>query len=373
MGSAAEESWLFLPLSLAAKCGACQSSLSFLALLVSFSSLAAVLLHWLAPGGPAWGRYWWTKGGRHKLIPGPRGYPIVGSMGLMRTLAHRQLAAAAERFGARRLMAFSLGETRVIVTGEPDMAKEILNSSIFADRPVKESAYGLMFHQAIGFAPYGVYWRMLRRISSTHLFCPKQIGMAAPKRASIAAQMAAAFGRSGEGNSPVRVRDVLKHASLNNIMWSVFGRNYDLTDTTAEEVTELRFLVEEGYDLLGKLNYSDHLPLLAFLDLQGIRRRCSTLVPRVNRFVGRIIKQHRANTARPIAPDFVDVLLSLQGGGDGLSDSDMVAVLWVSKQSNHAFHPLLLYHFFSVSVPSGTSSQSEHRRNRHHDLRRRSF
>ncbi|CAA6663339.1 unnamed protein product [Spirodela intermedia] len=316
------------PLSLAAKCGASQSSLSFLALLVSFSSLAAVLLYWLTPGGPAWGRYWWTKGGHRKLIPGPRGYPIVGSMGLMRTLAHRQLAAAAERFGARRLMAFSLGETRVIVTGDPYMAKEILNSSIFADRPIKESAYGLMFHQAIGFAPYGVYWRMLRRISSTHLFCPKQIGMAAPKRASIAAQMAASFRRSGGGNSAVRVRDVLKCASLNNIMWSVFGRNYDLTTTEAEEVKELRFLVEEGYDLLGKLNYSDHLPLLAFLDLQGIRRRCSNLMPRVNRFVGRIIKEHRANTARPIASDFVDVLLSLQGGGDGLSDSDMVAVLW---------------------------------------------
>lgn len=62
------------------------------------------------------------------------------------TLAHRRIADAAEKFGAKRLMAFSLGETRVIVTCNPDVAKEILNSPVFADRPVKESAYSLMFN-----------------------------------------------------------------------------------------------------------------------------------------------------------------------------------------------------------------------------------
>jgi hypothetical protein len=35
----------------------------------------------------------------------------------------------------------------------------ILSSSAFADRPVKESAYELLFHRAMEFAPYGEYWR----------------------------------------------------------------------------------------------------------------------------------------------------------------------------------------------------------------------
>ncbi|GMP73146.1 hypothetical protein CsSME_00030983 [Camellia sinensis var. sinensis] len=70
-------------------------------------------------------------------------------------------------------MAFSIGFTRFIISSHPDTAKDILSSSAFADRPVKESAYELVFHRAMGFAPYGEYWRSLRRISSTHLFSPK--------------------------------------------------------------------------------------------------------------------------------------------------------------------------------------------------------
>lgn len=73
----------------------------------------------------------------------------------MAGLAHQKLAALAQAKDAKRLMALSLGETRVIVTCNPNVAKQILNSSVFADRPVKESAYGLMFHRAMGFAPYG--------------------------------------------------------------------------------------------------------------------------------------------------------------------------------------------------------------------------
>ena len=61
------------------------------------------------------------------MIPGPRGYPIFGSMRLMRGLAHRHLDAVATRLGARRLMAFSLGGTRVIVTAHPNVDKHLHN------------------------------------------------------------------------------------------------------------------------------------------------------------------------------------------------------------------------------------------------------
>ena len=89
---------------------------------------------------------------------------------------------------------------------------------------------------------------------------------------------------------------------------------------------ELYDLVEEGYSLLGLLNWSDHLPFLADLDLQQIR-----LVPRVNRFV-----QRMADGGGGAAADFLDVLLSL-------SDSDMIAVLWV-RISRHFYFKYFLCH-----------------------------
>ncbi|XVF10314.1 hypothetical protein REPUB_Repub07fG0172000 [Reevesia pubescens] len=285
------------------------------------------LCFWFYPGGTAWGKYYWLRQKAaiktNNIIPGPRGFPVLGSMNLMVNLAHHKLSAAAKSFGAKRLMAFSMGDTRVIITCNPDVAKEILNSSVFADRPVKESAYSLMFNRAIGFAPYGVYWRTLRRIAATHLFCPKQISSTEAQRFDIASQMVSII--ACRGGDQFSIRDILKKASLNNMMCSVFGIKYQLGSSNSE-TEELNQLVEEGYDLLGKLNLSDHLPWVAGLDLQKIRLRCSELVPKVSKFVNRIIQEHKLQTAGR-NHDFVDVLLSINGP-ERLSENDMIAVLW---------------------------------------------
>ncbi|RLM86641.1 cytochrome P450 78A5-like [Panicum miliaceum] len=91
-------------------------------------------------------------------------------------------------------------------------------------------------------------------------------------------------------------------------------------------------MVTEGYDPLGTFNWADHLPLLKWLDLQGVRRRCNRLVQKVEVFVGKIIQEHRTRRANggvsdEFMGDFVDVLLGLEGD-EKLSDSDMIAVLW---------------------------------------------
>ncbi|RRT75119.1 hypothetical protein B296_00006753 [Ensete ventricosum] len=333
MGSKADNGW-FVLLSVTAKCGelsADPAHLLSLAVVVAVCWLATLLLHWAFPGGPAWGRYWWSRRrlwGFGHAIPGPRGLPVVGSMGLMSGLAHRKLAAAADAVpGSRRLMALSLCDTRVVITCDPDVARDILNSPCFANRPANETAYGLLFDRSIGFAPYGAYWRALRRIAATHLFSAKQISAFASHRAEIAAQMVRAL--DDLVSRPVQVRSIVKQASLNHVMWFAFGKQYAIEQDT-DEMRELRSMVEEGYELLGKLNWSDHLPVLAGLDLQRVRHRCSALVRRVDRFVTGIIEEHRARRARdPEASprDFVDVLLSLQGP-DRLSDTDIVAVLW---------------------------------------------
>ncbi|XP_055808084.1 cytochrome P450 78A9-like [Solanum dulcamara] len=318
-----ESLWVF---ALATKCKIFNPINSMLFALVFLCVWLIInMIYWTHPGGPAWGKY--NKLTKYLLvknpIPGPKGLPFIGSMYMMTGLAHQKIAKTTEYLKAKRLMSFSVGETRFIVTCNHVVAKEILNSSAFVARPVNESAYGLMFDRAIGFAPYGVYWRTLRKIASTHMFCPKQIKTSEAQRFEIAKQIVASF----NGSSCIRVRDVVKRASLNNMMCSVFGRKYSLVETYCnDETEEVSELVDEGYDLLGMLNWSDHLPWLAEFDPQKIQQRCSHLMPKVNRFVGRIIDEHRAQPSN-VHRDFVDVLLSLQGA-ETLSDSDIIAVLW---------------------------------------------
>ncbi|XP_066346770.1 cytochrome P450 78A5-like [Miscanthus floridulus] len=290
--------------------------------------LVALSLLWLYPGGPAWAL---ISSRSRATPPPPPGAPGVVTA-LAGPAAHRALASLSRSLpGGAALSVFSVGLTRLVVASQPDTARELLASAAFADRPVKDAARGLLFHRAMGFAPSGDYWRALRRISSAYLFSPRSVSATAPRRVAIGERMlrdlsAAAAGGGGE----VVMRRVLHAASLDHVMATVFGARYD---ADSAEGAELEEMVKEGYDLLGLFNWGDHLPLLRWLDLQGVRRRCRSLVSRVNVFVARIIEEHRRKkkdddaNGESAAGDFVDVLLGLEGE-EKLSDSDMIAVLW---------------------------------------------
>ncbi|KAK9054441.1 hypothetical protein SSX86_025519 [Deinandra increscens subsp. villosa] len=302
-------------------------SLSLFLCVVVFVSVFAFLL---APGGLSWAL---SKPRPKTAIPGPSGLPFLGLVFVFTSeLTHRTLAKLSSSFNAKPLMAFSVGLTRFIISSHPDTAKEILNSSDFADRPVKESAYELLFHRAMGFAPYGDYWRNLRRISATYLFSPKRVAGFGSFRRDIGLKMADQVSGSMDQNGVVEVKKILHFASLNNVMMSVFGKSYDEFGNGGDGYV-LEKLVSEGYVLLGIFNWSDHFPVVSWFDVQGVRRRCRDLVSKVNVFVGDIINEHRekraggGGAAAVHDGDFVDVLLDLESENK-FSDADMIAVLW---------------------------------------------
>ncbi|GMH11341.1 hypothetical protein Nepgr_013182 [Nepenthes gracilis] len=310
-------------------------------LLSLFLFLCAVAVL-LAPAGLAWSLAKPRIHSQH--TPGPSGLPFLGLLlSFTGPVTHRVLAKFSRSFNALPLMAFSVGFTRFIISSRPDTAREILNSSAFADRPIKESAYGLLFHRAMGFAPFGEYWRNLRRICATSLFSPRRIARLGDSRRVIGQCMVNEIADLMRRDGEVEVRKVLRFGSLNSMMMSVFGRRYY---EQREEGGEVEGLVNDGYELLGMFNWSDHFPLLGWLDLQGVRKRCKSLAERVNVFVGKILQEHRVKRIEnggggggvlringgsgdddSSSKDFVDVLLDLEGENK-LADSDMIAVLW---------------------------------------------
>ena len=60
-------------------------------------------------------------------------------------LAHHKLKSLSRLHSAKKLMAFSLGSMPIVVTSNPDVAKELLNSLHFANRPLKQLAPQLLF------------------------------------------------------------------------------------------------------------------------------------------------------------------------------------------------------------------------------------
>ncbi|KAK9093841.1 hypothetical protein Scep_025310 [Stephania cephalantha] len=246
---------------------------------------------------------------------------------------HRRLSALAHRHQSQRLMSLRIGATHIVVASRPGTAKDLLQSPAFVDRPFNECAHALMFHRAMGFAPHGPHWRFLRRVGSTHLFSPKHLARSVPYRSMIADRMVAYLSnQTADPARPVRVREMLKRGSLNHMMCCVFGGTDDCEplmglSSSGVWMDELVSMVDEGYDLLGKFNLADHFPWLAGLDLQRIRFRCSKLAPKVNRFLTRVLEQHRARPGSENDASFLHVLDSLDRP-DKLPDQDLVALLW---------------------------------------------
>ncbi|KAL5552600.1 hypothetical protein UlMin_040001 [Ulmus minor] len=269
-------------------------------------------------GGFAWSNY------RHfsPKLRGPMGWPLLGSLpDQMSSLAHRKLAVLAANLKASRLMALSLGTTRVIISSHPETAREILAGSAFTDRPIKASASLLMFERAIGFAPAGTYWRHLRRIAAVHMFSPRRISGMEELRQRVADEMLAGVWKEVEEKGAVRLRGIFQKGSLTNIIKSVFGCRLGL-----EKEEELGFMVKEGYELISMFNLEDYFPL-RFLDFYGVKRKCHKLAAKVNSFVGQIVRERKIGGENSNENDFLSALLSLPKE-DQLSDSDMMAVLW---------------------------------------------
>ncbi|KAL4275308.1 hypothetical protein HN51_058180 [Arachis hypogaea] len=298
-------------------------SLLTLFLTTAFPLLAISLNYWLVPGGFAWRNYQKLYKDYEK-IHGPMGWPILGTLPYMGSLAHRKLAAMAVSLNAKRLMAVSLGSQPVIISSHPDTARQILCGSSFSDRPVKQSARLLMFERAIGFAPYGTYWHHLRKVAATHMFSPRSISGLESLRQEVADGMVERTWKEMEEKGVVEVRGILQEGSLNNVLESVFGSNNNSMSSKTREV--LDEMVKEGYELISMFNWEDYFPF-KFLDFYGVKRRCQKLAAKVNTVVGQIVENRKKSEDFVGQSDFLSALLSLPKE-ERFSDSDMVAILW---------------------------------------------
>jgi cytochrome P450 len=292
--------------------------------------------------------------------------PIIGNLLAMSSLPHRSLASLAERYGP--LMTVRLGTNLVIVASSPSTAREILQThcASLSGRSAPPDAW-----RARGHSDNSIFvlqpscdgdhkWRTVRRLGMAQLLSPRRLEEQEPLRRDVVrgllrdvSEQAAA---SGAGGAPVSVGRVTFAAMVRLLGRAMFSAELDAV--TSQEIHDC---VREAIVLFTAPNVSDFFPAVAAADVQGLRRRMSTLIARSYQVMDRQIEQRLQERgvggARDRANDLLDVMLDMSesqevGSGLTVNRALMRAFFTVSRKilSLTAVYTYLRYNFLFVCL-----------------------
>lgn len=111
-----------------------------------------------------------TRPDTHRYPPSPPSLPVIGHLHLLGRIPHQALHKLSCKYGP--LIHLFFGSKPCVIVSSPEMAKEFLktNESSFLNRPIRLNINYLTYGSAdFTFAPYGPYWKFLKKLCMTEL------------------------------------------------------------------------------------------------------------------------------------------------------------------------------------------------------------
>ncbi|CAH2049754.1 unnamed protein product [Thlaspi arvense] len=227
-----------------------------------------------------------------RLPPGPTGLPLLGHLHLIGKFPHQDLHRLSRAHGP--IMYLNFGFVPVIIVSSPAAAEQFLKTHDlnFASRPRREAFKYMVYEQRnLVFAPYGPYWRNMRRRQEVG-FLIESIQKAALDGITVDLST-----KVSSTNADITCR-------------MVFGKKY--ADQDLDE-RGFRAVMQEGMRLSATPNIGDYFPYIGALNLQGLNGRLKALGKVLDKFLEKIIDEHVQSkpTEQVQHKDFVDIMLAL--------------------------------------------------------------
>ncbi|KAK9290287.1 hypothetical protein L1049_008454 [Liquidambar formosana] len=172
------------------------------------------------------------------------------------------------------------------------MAKEFLKTheTSFSNRPHMAAVDYLTYGSAdFSFAPYGPYWKFMKKLCMTELLGGRTLGEQLPIRHDEIKQFLQLLFKKAKAGKAVDVGGELIRVTNNVISRMMMGQRCSEND---DEAGEVRKLVQEVAELTGKFNLSDFIGFCKNLDLQGFGKRLKDVRDRFDAMMERIISEH---------------------------------------------------------------------------------
>ncbi|KDP39287.1 hypothetical protein JCGZ_01044 [Jatropha curcas] len=272
------------------------------------------------------------KNSAPNLPPGPWKLPVIGSMHHLSgsLLPHVRLRNLANEYGP--LMHLKLGEVTNIVVSSPETAKAIMKTHdhIFAQRPFLLAANIMAYNSTdLAFAPYGDYWRQMRKI------CTQEI---------LSAKRVLSFGLIREEEVSKFIRDLSSRAGstvnfsrmFNSVTYNIIQRVAIGKLWKGEEIVIPAF--KKLIEAAGGFSLSDLYPSIKLLHkISTTKFKLLRAHKETDKLFQNIIDEHRARKAsraksgaKNEEEDIIDVLLQAQSEEEleyPITDDNIKAVI----------------------------------------------
>ena len=272
-----------------------------------------------------------------KLPPGPSKLPLIGNLHQLRGLPHRSLQHLSDEHGP--LMFLQLGSIPALVISSADIAREIFKTHdrVFSGRPVLYATKKLTYNlSAVSFAPYGEYWREVRKIATLELFSAKRVQSFQAVRDEEVALMLDSIAVS---SGPVNLSELTLLLANNIVCRVAFGKKYDCGEDKSKK-SRLHETLRETQELFGGFCIADFFPWMGWLNkFNGFETRLEKNFRELDESFEEVIAEHLdPRRPEPEREDLVDVLLRVQ------KDSNQAIALG----SDHIKGVLSVCSFYSV-------------------------
>ncbi|PWA46397.1 flavone 6-hydroxylase [Artemisia annua] len=258
-------------------------------------------------------------------------WPIIGHFKLFNGssgLPHVALASMADRYGP--IFTVRLGIRTIMLVSNWEIAKEIFTTHdvIVSYRP-KYLAAKILGHNyaSFTFAPYGLYWRGIRKIISLELFSSSRLEKLKHVRVNELENSIKNIlnlcreKRDGDAKVLVEMKNWFWELNMNTMLRMVAGKRYTraMDGEDEEEMNKHREVMREWFQYLGQFVVGDALPFLGWLDIGGYEKTMKRVARELDSMVEKWLEEHRQkrySSDNMEVKDFIDVMIQVIEAGD---------------------------------------------------------
>jgi cytochrome P450 family 82 subfamily G polypeptide 1 len=249
--------------------------------------------------------------------------PFIGHLHLLsiKEPYFRTFSTMAEKYGS--VFSLRLGCLNTLVVSSREIAKECLtkNDQVFASRPNVAAGRYLGYNNAIlALAPYGNYWRNMRKIATIELLSSHRLEKLKHVRDleiySLLKNLYT-FVKNSNGAIEVPISKYLDHMTFNIIVRMIAGKRFggETINQEDSEAWRLRNAIKDATYLSGVFVLADAIPFLSWFDFQGhvgfMKRTFKEMDFILDKWMHEHFRKRDEGQNGKSQDDFMDVLISM--------------------------------------------------------------